>query len=93
MKRFTPRTITGIAALTRKLGRVRRDGFAMDREEYLADVICVAAAIRDHTGAVVDRSARRRRRCGPTEAHLRLIRNEVMAAAGELSAELARPAV
>lgn len=90
-KRFTPNTITDSVALCEELGRVRRDGFAMDREEFLPDVICVAAVIRDHTGAPVGSLGASTPKMRATEAHLRLMQSEVMAAAAELSAELGAP--
>jgi IclR family acetate operon transcriptional repressor len=46
LKRYTPNTISDIAALVEALRVVRRSGFAMDREEFLPGVICVGAAIR-----------------------------------------------
>ena len=53
MKRFTDKTITELPALIEALRIVRRNGYAIDREEYLPGVICVGAAIRDQAGAVV----------------------------------------
>ena len=53
MKRFTDKTITELPALFDELSHVRRDGYSIDREEFISGVICVAAAIRDHAGAVL----------------------------------------
>ena len=53
MARFTPKTITEWPALIEALRHVRRNGYAVDDEEYQPGVICVGAAIRDHKGAVV----------------------------------------
>ena len=53
LPRFTPKTITEWPALIEALRHVRRNGFAMDDEEYQPGVICVGAPIRDHNGAVV----------------------------------------
>ena len=53
LARFTPKTITEWPALIEALRHVRRNGYAMDDEEYQPGVICVGAAIRDHNGAVV----------------------------------------
>jgi IclR family acetate operon transcriptional repressor len=50
---FTDRTITNIADLMEGLRLVRRNGYAMDREEFQPGVVCVGAAIRDHSGAVI----------------------------------------
>ena len=50
---FTPNTITDIEKLGEELRLVRRNGYAIDREEFRPGVICLGAAIRDHAGAVV----------------------------------------
>src|SRR5262249_28548864 len=50
MKRFTDNTITEFPALIESLRIVRRNGYAIDREEFLPGVICVGAAIRDQAG-------------------------------------------
>lgn len=91
MTRFTPKTIVDFAELIEELRQVRRDGFAMDHEEFQPGVICVGAAIRDHTGAVVgsmSASAPTMRAC---EEHVALMRDEVTNAARALSAELGEP--
>lgn len=53
MKRFTEQTITSEKDLVEELRHVRRDGFAVDNEEFQPGVICIGAAIRDHAGAVL----------------------------------------
>ncbi len=53
LERFTPTTITSIAALEAELQQIRRRGYALDREEYTVGVRCVAVPIRDHSQAVV----------------------------------------
>src|ERR1035438_6844930 len=53
MKRFTDQTITELPALIESLRVVRRNGYAIDREEFLPGVICVGAAIRDQAGTVI----------------------------------------
>jgi IclR family acetate operon transcriptional repressor len=32
---------------------VRRNGFAIDKEEFQPGVVCIGVAIRDHAGAVI----------------------------------------
>jgi IclR family transcriptional regulator, acetate operon repressor len=53
MTRFTDNTITDITGLIEELRHVRRNGFAVDREEFQPGVICVGAAVRDHAGGVI----------------------------------------
>jgi len=50
---FTPNTIVSLDKLKEELRLTRRNGFAIDREEFQPGVICIGAAIRDHAGAVV----------------------------------------
>jgi IclR family acetate operon transcriptional repressor len=88
MARFTPSTIADLDALIEELRLVRRNGHAMDREEYRPGVTCVGAAIRDHLGAVVGAISA----SAPTvrtsqDGHLARMRESVMAAVHTLSAE------
>ena len=53
MTRFTGNTITDVTGLIEELRHVRRNGFAVDREEFQPGVICLGAAVRDHTGGVI----------------------------------------
>jgi acetyl-CoA synthetase len=50
LKSFTPRTITDATELDADLQRVRRNGFAVDREEFDENFCCVAAPIFDQRG-------------------------------------------
>jgi len=50
---FTDRTITNIADLMEDLRHVRRNGYALDREEFQPGIVCVGSALRDHAGAVI----------------------------------------
>ena len=50
---FTPRTITSLQQLRAELERVRQQGYAYDLEEVMPELCCVAAPIRNYTGAVV----------------------------------------
>jgi DNA-binding IclR family transcriptional regulator len=47
---FTPNTITDPDALLTELRRVRRDGVAVDREEFDQDLCCIAAPVHDRSG-------------------------------------------
>jgi DNA-binding IclR family transcriptional regulator len=53
LKQFTCRTITSGVALAAELDRVRRDRFAVDREEFDENFCCVAAPILDEHGRFV----------------------------------------
>jgi IclR family acetate operon transcriptional repressor len=88
LPRFTPKTITEWPALLEALRHVRRNGYAMDDEEYQPGVICIGAPIRDHTGAVVGAISASTPTMRAKEDHLTLVREQVTAAVRTLSAEL-----
>lgn len=46
----TPNTITDAEALRHEVGETRRRGYAIDREEFLVGVCCLAVAIRESNG-------------------------------------------
>ncbi len=52
LRRTTPRTIADPDALRRHLAEVRRRGFALDLEENIPGVICLAVPVFDRDGAV-----------------------------------------
>lgn len=92
MKRFTEKTITDLPALLESLRVVRRNGYAIDREEYLPGVICVGAAIRDQAGTVIGAISASTPTMRANEEHIALMRNEITAATRALSAEFGEPA-
>jgi IclR family KDG regulon transcriptional repressor len=53
LPRFTPRTITDLDTLRAHLEQTRRQGYAVDDEEYDYGVRCVAAPVRDYRGKVI----------------------------------------
>jgi IclR family acetate operon transcriptional repressor len=53
MPEFTEHTITTLSALMEDLEKVRKLGFATDKEEFLEDVYCVAAPVKNYTGDVI----------------------------------------
>jgi IclR family acetate operon transcriptional repressor len=53
LERYTPRTSVSLPDLARACTRVRADGFSIDDGEYLDDVRCVAAPVRDRSGLVI----------------------------------------
>ena len=91
LARFTPKTITEWPDLLEALRHVRRNGYAMDDEEYQPGVICVGAAIRDHNGAVVGAISASTPTMRASDAHLTLVREEVISAVRALSAEMGAP--
>jgi IclR family transcriptional regulator, acetate operon repressor len=91
MTRFTPNTITDFPTLMEALGAVRRNGVAFDREEFRPGVICIGAAIRDQSGAVVGAISASTPTMRASEEHLGQIRDEVLAATRALSIELGAP--
>jgi len=87
-KRMTPNTITSPTAFHRELARIRAAGFALDNEEHILGIRCIAAPVRDHSGEV------RASLCvvGPKThlPHRRLmeIRRKLLTAANDLSSRL-----
>lgn len=53
LRAFTPNTITDIGRLTRELERVRLEGYALDQEEAMIGLCCVAAPITDRRRQVI----------------------------------------
>ncbi|MCL4185045.1 MAG: IclR family transcriptional regulator [Burkholderiaceae bacterium] len=45
LERFTPATLTDPARIDRELERVRRDGYAIDNEEFLPGLLCLAVLV------------------------------------------------
>jgi IclR family acetate operon transcriptional repressor len=88
---FTPHTITDLETLKEDLRLTRRNGFAIDREEFQLGVICLGAAIRDHAGAVVGSISVSSPVFRATPAYIDQIKVHLIAAADELSTELGAP--
>ncbi|HEY4141861.1 MAG TPA: IclR family transcriptional regulator [Pseudolabrys sp.] len=91
LKRFTDKTITDMPTLLESLRHVRRNGYAIDREEYLPGVVCVGAAIRDQAGTVIGAISASTPAMRATEEHIGLMRDEISAATRALSAEFGDP--
>jgi IclR family acetate operon transcriptional repressor len=91
MKRFTDKTITEFPALVESLRAVRRNGYAVDREEFLPGVICVGAAIRDQAGTVIGAISASTPTMRASDEHVALMRDEIVAATRSLSAEFGDP--
>lgn len=87
LTRFTPATITDQAALIEDMRHIRRNGFSIDREEFQPGVVCVGAAVRDHSGAVIGALSVSAPAFRASDEHLARMRAAVADAARELSAE------
>ena len=48
--RLTENTVTDKAVLLKELASIRRDGYALDREEYLSGLVCLAVPIYQNKG-------------------------------------------
>ena len=53
LTRLTAHTITGLPQLRRELERIRAQGYALDQEEAVEGLRCVAGPVFDHTGEIV----------------------------------------
>jgi IclR family acetate operon transcriptional repressor len=53
LERFTVRTITDRQVLASELERILTSGYAVDNEEYVLGVACVAVPVRDRHGEVI----------------------------------------
>ncbi|HLH68572.1 MAG TPA: IclR family transcriptional regulator [Candidatus Dormibacteraeota bacterium] len=53
LRPYTLNTITSPEQLEVELERVRAQGYAIDVEEYERGLCCIAAPVRDHSGAVI----------------------------------------
>jgi len=50
---YTPRTVASVAQLARNCVKIRDDGYAVDDQEYVEGVRCLAAPVRDQDGVVI----------------------------------------
>jgi IclR family acetate operon transcriptional repressor len=53
LKRYTTRTVVSIPQLARAIAAIEATGYAVDDAEYLEEVRCLAAPLRDGSGSVV----------------------------------------
>ncbi len=87
-QRQTPKTITSPAVFRREMAKVRKKGVAFDNEEHIKGVRCLAAPVRDYSGAA------RAALCvvGPKDnfspKRMSKLQNELLAVAAALSARL-----
>ena len=85
MKRFTEKTIVDRLQLLESLRHVRRNGFAIDNEEYQPGVVCIGAAIRDIAGAVVGAFSCSMPSMRASEERLQRVQEDIKATARTLS--------
>jgi DNA-binding IclR family transcriptional regulator len=52
LSRYTENTITDRASLRRELDEIRKRGYSVDNQEFLAGVVCLAVPVKDRKGAV-----------------------------------------
>ncbi|HEY4069025.1 MAG TPA: IclR family transcriptional regulator [Burkholderiaceae bacterium] len=50
LAKYTPKTITQLARLEREIERVQREGFALDDEEFLPGLLCIAVQVPNSDG-------------------------------------------
>jgi IclR family acetate operon transcriptional repressor len=91
MQRFTEHTMTNMPQLLESLREVRREGFAMDLEEYQPGVICIGAPIRERAGAVIGAISVSMPKMRASEEHTAVARQEIVSAARALSEEYGAP--
>jgi DNA-binding IclR family transcriptional regulator len=53
LTRMTAHTITALPQLRRELERIRQQGYALDQEEAVEGLCCVAGPVFNHTGQIV----------------------------------------
>lgn len=52
-ERYTSRTLTSLAQLRKELEKIREQGYAVDNEEAVEGLRCVAGPVFDHTGRIL----------------------------------------
>lgn len=88
MRAVTPRTIVDVDSFIAELRGVRERGYAIDDEETLPGVRCVAAPIRDRTGAIVAALSASGSTLAVTPEVLPRLAGDVMEAVAEISRRL-----
>lgn len=88
LKAFTRKTITSASELKANLRQIAARGYAIDDQEREEGVRCVAAPVRDHTGAVVAAISIAGPATRVTKERIAELARLVLAAADEISAAL-----
>jgi IclR family acetate operon transcriptional repressor len=50
LKQYTPNTVTDVDQIEEELKKVRRDGYALDAEEFLPGLVCAAVLVPSTAG-------------------------------------------
>lgn len=88
LERFTPKTITDPQALQTHLRRIRQAGYAVDDEEHVIGVRCIAVPVFGHAGAVLASLCAVGPKTRMTYHRLRELRQPMFHLAGRLSERL-----
>jgi len=88
LKKHTPKTIIQRAAFERELRRVRSSGYAVDDEEFVAGVRCVAAPVFNESGEIIMAISAIGPKQRMTHQRLRECRPLVLTCARQLSGRL-----
>lgn len=86
--RYTPKTIVSRAAFEAELRRVRVQGYALDDEEHIAGIRCIAMPVFGHAGQVLASVCTLGPKSRVTQQRLRELRTPLAECACELSRRL-----
>lgn len=53
LRKYTPNTLADLPELLSQIRQVRGQGYALDLEEFELDLRCIAAPVKDSTGAII----------------------------------------
>jgi IclR family acetate operon transcriptional repressor len=87
-ERKTAKTIASPAAFSRELARIRATGFAMDNEEHIEGIRCIATPVRDYSGEILASLCVVGPKNHLPQRRLTEIREALAAASADLSARL-----
>lgn len=88
LDRFTPKTLTDPRALQAHLRRVRQAGYAIDDEEHIPGIRCIAAPVFGYGGTVLASLCAVGPKNRLTHQKLRALRTPLLALASQLSQRL-----
>lgn len=91
LKRYTPHTLCTRAEVRAELDRVQSQGYALDLDEVEIGIRCIAAPVRDGSGAVVAAVGISGPSTRLTDERLKGLIEQVVAAARDISLALGAP--